>query len=169
MHQDTVTAVAFDPTGRAVLTASKDRTARLWDTATGASLGPPLEHPNQVKSAALSPDGRMVLTGALDGRARLWDAVTGEQLGPTWPHGSDVVGVAFSADGRSALTGCYDQGARLWTVPTPLAGAVDQIVLWTQVSTGMELDGSNVFQKLADGALAERRQRLEALGGAPPP
>jgi WD40 repeat protein len=30
-HQDAVRAVAFSPDGKAVLTGSADRTARLWD------------------------------------------------------------------------------------------------------------------------------------------
>ncbi len=54
-------AVAFSPDGRTILTASVDKTARLWDAATGQPVGLPMAHPRRV-SVAFSPDGRRVLT-----------------------------------------------------------------------------------------------------------
>jgi hypothetical protein len=48
-----------------------------------------------------------------------------------------------------------------------LPGGLEQVLLWTQVVTGMELDQEGVFQVL-DGATWQRRcQRLEELGGPP--
>ena len=56
-----------------MLTGSQDKTARLWDAATGRPLGPALTHQGRVWAVAFSPDGKTVLTGSDDGRARLWD------------------------------------------------------------------------------------------------
>src|SRR5437588_411942 len=39
-HQGAVDAVAFSPDGKTVLTGSGDKTARLWEMATGKLLGP---------------------------------------------------------------------------------------------------------------------------------
>ena len=40
-HQAPVHAVAFRPDGQSVVTASSDKTARLWDAATGQPIGYP--------------------------------------------------------------------------------------------------------------------------------
>ena len=78
--------MAFSPDGKTVLTGSEDKTARLWDAATGQPLGPPLTHQGPVMAVAFSPDGKTVLTGSDDKTARLWDAATGQPLGPPLTH-----------------------------------------------------------------------------------
>jgi hypothetical protein len=64
--------VAFSPDGKTVLTGSWDKTARLWEAATGKALGPPLQHQDNVVAVAFSPDDKTVLTGSDDKTARLW-------------------------------------------------------------------------------------------------
>ena len=49
------------------MTASNDRTARVWDAATGVTLTAFRGHRLGVYAAALSPDGSLVATAGLDG------------------------------------------------------------------------------------------------------
>jgi tetratricopeptide (TPR) repeat protein len=72
-HQNRVRTVAYSPDGKTVLTGSWDKTARLWDAATGQPLGLPMTHQGIVWAVAFSPDGKTILTGSLDSKARLWD------------------------------------------------------------------------------------------------
>ena len=78
--------VAFSPDGKTILTGCYDKTARLWDAATGRPLGPPMEHSGRVLTVAFSPDGKTILTGSYDKTARLWDAATSQPIGPPMPH-----------------------------------------------------------------------------------
>ena len=55
-------SVAFSPDGTRVVTASGDKTARVWDAAAGKTLPPALEHQAEVVSVAFSPDGTRVAT-----------------------------------------------------------------------------------------------------------
>ncbi len=116
-HQGQVTAVAFSPDGKTVLTGSEDGTARLWEAATGQPLGVPLVHQGAVRSVAFSPDGALLLTAGDDHGARLWDTATGRLLF-TLPHNDRVKMAVFSPDGKLALTGSNDRTAQVWDVKT---------------------------------------------------
>lgn len=76
---------AFGKDDRRVLIAGSDTIARIWDTATGQPVGPPLRHPTFVRKAALGPDGRQVATVANDRVLRVWDGETGDLLTPGMP------------------------------------------------------------------------------------
>jgi WD40 repeat protein len=67
-----VKSAAFSPDGTCVVTASADKTAQVWDAATGKPLSSPLEHQDEVESAAFSPDGTRVVTASKDKTARVW-------------------------------------------------------------------------------------------------
>ena len=64
----------MSPDGRRIVTASIDRTARIWDAAGGVQLAVLSGHGDGVWSAAWSPDGRRIVTTSEDQTARIWDA-----------------------------------------------------------------------------------------------
>jgi WD40 repeat protein len=47
----------------------------LWDSASGNSIGEPMQHEGKVNTAEFSPDGQWVVTASEDCTARVWDAV----------------------------------------------------------------------------------------------
>jgi hypothetical protein len=121
-HDGVVTAGLFSPDSQRVLTVGSrfggGEEARLWQVATGAPTGRPLQHAGRIRAMAFSADGKTVLTGSDDGTAQLWAADTGEPLGPPLQHSGPVLAVAISADSKMIATGCADQAARLWHLPT---------------------------------------------------
>ena len=59
--------MAFSPDGRLLATAGgDDKTARLWDPATGDCLRALTGHVGQVTGVAFSPDGRLLATAGGD-------------------------------------------------------------------------------------------------------
>jgi WD40 repeat protein len=69
-----VTSAAYSPDGARIVTASEDRTARIWDAATGKEITVLRGHERErsVTSAAFSPDGARIVTASMDGTARIW-------------------------------------------------------------------------------------------------
>ena len=99
---DFVQSPAFSPDGRRIVTASGDRTARIWDAATGKSIAVLSGHGDMVLSAAFSPDGRRIVTASEDKTARIWDADTAKPLAVLSGHRAPVRMAAFSPDGRAS-------------------------------------------------------------------
>jgi WD40 repeat protein len=64
----------FSRDGKRIVTASADKTARVWDAQTGKQLGEPMKHEAAVRSAKFSPDGKRIVTASEDKTARVWDA-----------------------------------------------------------------------------------------------
>jgi WD40 repeat protein len=112
MHTGAIRRIATDAAGRWTVTASADKTARLWEVASGrqlAVLRPPQDVGNEGKlyGVALSPDGAIVAVGGWTGWAwdkeaaiYLFDRASGRLLCRLPGLPSTVNDLAFSPDGR---------------------------------------------------------------------
>ena len=57
------TQICFNPSGSRVLTASSDKTARLWDPETGMEKQVLEGHSNEIFSCAFNYEGNTIITG----------------------------------------------------------------------------------------------------------
>ena len=87
----------YDPR---VLTASGDRTAKIWSATTGECLHTLSGHERFVYSAVFSADGDLVLTVSEDYTAKIWSATTGDCLVTLSGHTGSVNSGVWSADGE---------------------------------------------------------------------
>jgi WD40 repeat protein len=117
-HGGPVYVGAFSPDGTRLVTASVDRTARVWDAATGHLLATLNGHTGPVNDAAFSADGSRIVTASDDGTARVWDAATGHLLATLSGSAVEVRKAAFSPDAKRIVTTGADNSARVWDAET---------------------------------------------------
>ena len=116
-----VKSASFSPDGKLIISVMWEKTAQMWDAATGLPFGAPMVHEDEVECASFSPDGQRIVTASGDykrGEARLWDTATGRPLGEPMRHDAEVCSAFFSPDGRLVITASWDDTARLWDAAT---------------------------------------------------
>jgi len=159
VHRGTITDVASSPSGDRIVTASVDRTARVWDAATGEPLTPPLVHSHVVHSASFGPGGAMLVTAAADWTARVWDAASGEPVTPPLKHGDQVLHAAFDRGGSRVVTACLDGRARVWDL-SPDERSVDDLADVAALLSAHRIDATGGCTPVDAKTLEQLRQRL---------
>jgi WD40 repeat protein/serine/threonine protein kinase len=167
-HRAAILHGAFSPDGRHVVTASADRTARIWDAESGEPVGSPLSHASRVTFADFSPSGARVLTTGEDNAARHWDAISGELLLPPLWHAGTVLHGAFSSDGNRLATACKDRTVRVWDSHTGEALTPPLSHRWTVRTMSFSPDGLRLTTTSPRGAettwdLSEDSRPIEDL------
>jgi hypothetical protein len=144
MHTAIISRIAVDRAGRWAVTASADKTARIWNLASGQLvrvLRVPVGEGDEGKlyAVALSPDGALVALGGFTGPPDepnpiyLFDRASGRLLQRLTGLPNVVNHLAFSADGRrlaAALGGA--NGIRVYGATGQGSGAQRG---WQQVAT----------------------------------
>jgi eukaryotic-like serine/threonine-protein kinase len=117
-HTAIVESAAFSPDGKIIVTASDDKTIRLWDAATSRQILLLNGHTGRVNFAQFSPDGGRLVSASADKSVRIWDAATGREALLLSGHAGTVNSARFSPDGSRVVSASGDQTARIWDTTT---------------------------------------------------
>jgi WD40 repeat protein len=71
-HSSGVTSVSFSRPGATALSASRDKSVKLWHTGTGRLLRDLKGPRDEVDAATFSPDGSQIAAGCIDGTIMIW-------------------------------------------------------------------------------------------------
>lgn len=102
-HSGYVAGVTATPDGKRVVSASWDKTLKLWNVETGRVMRTMEGHADRVRGVAVTPVGKKVVSASWDTTLRLWDLETGCVLRTMDGHPWGVNGVAVTADGKQAV------------------------------------------------------------------
>ncbi len=123
-HRDQVLTMDLTKDGKHLVTGSSDRTAKLWDVATGRVLrdfaNPELKavfpdepaptHSGWVLSVSFSPDEKQLVTVGPAPRGKsylaVWSVANGERIFGAELDSGAIHSMAMSPDGRRLLLGC---------------------------------------------------------------
>ncbi|HLN32723.1 MAG TPA: sigma-70 family RNA polymerase sigma factor [Gemmataceae bacterium] len=119
-HGDINGLEIIDRGRRAVTSAYREGTLRVWDLSTGQEASQ-MNIPERAGILqAVSPDGNMIAVGEPSSLIVLFDVRTGKEIQRLKGHGdSGVYGAAFTPDGRTLVVWYSDDNmVYLWDLPT---------------------------------------------------
>lgn len=138
-HTDSVLSAVFSRDGTRVLSASRDQTARAWNSANGEAVGTVTGqaavfndnifaegHDYDLFAMRFFPDAKRLLTSGFDGTMRIWDSRIdddnsfGRELA-TLPDTGMYGVVEISRDGEWILTAGRKNSAQLWNTQRALS------------------------------------------------
>ncbi|BGP15986.1 hypothetical protein JCM10213_004802 [Rhodosporidiobolus nylandii] len=179
-HEGPVAALAFSPTGDRLVSASWDKSIRVWDVYGRSSAVEPFQLKADALALAFRPDGKEVAVSTLDGQISFWDVQAGTQR--TLIEGrKDISGgrkaddrvtaannssgkafnsLSYTADGSCLLAGGSSKHVCLYD-------ARDGVLLRRfQISQNLSLDGTQEFLDSRNLTEAGPRELLDDRGDA---
>jgi len=108
-HSEPVYDAVFTPNGRWVITASFDKTLRLWDSQSRQSVRTMSGHTGLVLSISVDPDGSRIASGAMDNTIKIWDVPVNSPITSHGGHQGAVRAVAITRDGQWIISGGSDK------------------------------------------------------------
>ncbi|ORY96143.1 guanine nucleotide-binding protein subunit beta-2-like 1 [Syncephalastrum racemosum] len=116
-HNHFVQDLAISSDGQFALSASWDKTLRLWDLNTGLTTRRFVGHTNDVLSVSFSADNRQIVSGSRDKSIKLWNTLGECKFHLTEDGHSDWVScVRFSPNPANPVivSGGWDKIVKIW-------------------------------------------------------
>ncbi|NBD15649.1 MAG: hypothetical protein GVY04_05725 [Cyanobacteria bacterium] len=112
-HRDTVTRVKFSPDGQTLVSASWDKTIKIWQR-DGTLLHTLMGHDDAIWSVNYSPDGQYLVSASRDKTVKVWRVANGKEVLTLVGHEDWVACVSFSPDGQTIASMGWDGTLKLW-------------------------------------------------------
>lgn len=135
------------------VSASRDRTLKVWDLSSGEMLRSLEGHSAAVYGVTLTNNDQYAISASGDGDLRTWEVTTGKLINLLTGHEAAVTGVTLTPDGRWILSASDDCTCRAWNT----AIAPDKRLLAGHTSSLTAIDVANnsnqVVTASTDGTL----------------
>jgi WD40 repeat protein len=168
-HTGSVNGCAISPDGSFIVSASSDKTLKIWDARAGKERLTLAGHTWDVKGCAISPSGSLVVSASKDWTLRVWDIGTGKERLTLKGHTGWVNGCAISPDGSFIVSASGDKTLKVWDART----GEDRLSLTGHTSGVLDCaispDGSFIVSASRDGTLRvwdarTGKERLALIG-----
>jgi WD40 repeat protein len=113
-HANKVSALAFSPDGKHLVTGSWDKTARVWNVETGEPESPPLAQDSEILGVSFTGEGRVATVDFL-GTLALWDPSTWKTVSVAFLI-ENPSAAAFSANGKYLAIATSGGNIDVWEV-----------------------------------------------------
>lgn len=113
-HSAPINHIQFAPNGIHFISASFDKTLRLWGVFNDACLGVLRGHIAEVYMLSFSKDSKWVISGSKDSTLQVWSVKDKKRAYQLPGHADEVYSVDWSPDGLKLASGGKDRMVRIW-------------------------------------------------------
>lgn len=115
-HDKDINCVVFTPNAKHLVTASQDKTLKVWNPDDGSLLGTLSGHRRGVWHCAVSPAEQLLASASADKTIKLWSLAEKKCLRTLEGHSNSVLRIQFSRDGHRLVSADSDGIIRVWDV-----------------------------------------------------
>ncbi|NEO87278.1 MAG: protein kinase [Spirulina sp. SIO3F2] len=113
-HTSFINDLAVSPDSQLLISASADKTIKIWQLNTGELKQTLSGHTSFVNRLLISPDGSYLLSASADKTIKVWDLTTGQLHRTLEGHTSFVDELLLSPDGQQLISSGADKTIRVW-------------------------------------------------------
>ena len=113
-HMQLVNQVQFSPDGRWIISASFDKSVKLWDGMNGTFITTLVGHVGPVYQVAWSADSRLFVSASKDSTLKVWELRSRKLMEDLPGHADEVFSVDWSPDGKKVASGGKDRIVKVW-------------------------------------------------------
>ncbi len=126
-HTDEVYSIGFSHNNSFLVSASADRTIKLWSLKDSKLLNTMLRHEREVRSVSFSHDSNLLVSASTDKTVKLWNRADGKLLRTLNGHRGSTIGVGF-IDKKTIASASDDGTIKLWSVTPKFEERSDSIL-----------------------------------------
>ncbi len=117
-HTSYVNYIIISPDGQKLISASADKTIKIWDLVSGQEIKTLKGHSSYVNYLAISPDGQILISASADKTIKTWDLATNKEIYTLNGHNNYVNALTVSSDGQLLASGSADKTVKIWNLAT---------------------------------------------------
>ncbi|CAF0778878.1 unnamed protein product [Brachionus calyciflorus] len=115
-HEKDINSVHVSPNDKLVASGSSDKTVKIWDSATGATLGVLRGHKRGVWCVQFSPVDQLLASSSADSTIKLWSLGDFSCVKTFEGHNTSVLKVYFLNHGTQLISSATDGLIKLWNI-----------------------------------------------------